>query len=251
MKLLLSLLVVANVLLFGWLRGWMAPLGGDGREPQRLAAQVEPDQIRVVPAARLPGGAGSGDGGGPGSGARAAVGSQAASATPAEPPAAVDPAEIVASLKGASCVEIGPMGEFEAVRVQVALDLVASDLAITTRRAEDVSSYWVYLPPSSVDVQKRLADLRARGVSDVYLMPEGTWRGAISLGLFRQEELAVALQRSITDRGVKGVRVAPRGPSPGRMTLRVQPVPDTVPLELAKLRATFPEAVARPCAARG
>jgi hypothetical protein len=135
--------------------------------------------------------------------------------------------------------------------VQVALDLVASDLVITTRRAEDIGSYWVYLPPSSVNVQKRLADLRARGVSDVYLMPEGTWKGAISLGLFRQEELAVALQRSITERGVRGVRVAPRGPSPGRMTLQVRPVPDAVPLELAKLRASFPEAVARPCGSRG
>lgn len=251
MKLLLSLLVVANVLLFGWLRGWMAPLGGDGREPQRMASQIEPQQIRVVPATRLPGGERGGPGA-RGAAASASASSTAASSTSAtEPPEPVDPAEIVAALKGATCVEIGPMGEFEAVRVQVALDLVAADLAITTRRAEDIGSYWVYLPPSSVDVQKRLADLRARGVSDVYLMPEGTWKGAISLGLFRQEELAVALQRSITDRGVKGVRVAPRGPSPGRITLQVRPVPDAVPVELAKLRATFPEAVARPCGSRG
>lgn len=143
------------------------------------------------------------------------------------------------------------MGEFEAVRVQVALDAVAPDLTVTTRRAEDISSYWVYLPPSTVDVQKRLADLRARGVTDVYPMPDGTWKGAISLGLFRQEELAVGLQRSISDRGVKGVRVAPRGPSPGRMTLQVRPVPNAVPIELAKLRTTFPEAASRPCGPRG
>ncbi len=49
MKLLLSLLVVANILLFGWFRGWMAPLGGDGREPQRLERQVAPERLRPVP----------------------------------------------------------------------------------------------------------------------------------------------------------------------------------------------------------
>jgi type II secretory pathway component PulM len=82
-------------------------------------------------------------------------------------------------------------------------------------------------------------------------MPDGTWKGAISLGLFRQEELAAALQRSITERGVKGARVAPRGPSPGRITLQVRPVPDAVVAELGRLRASMPEAVARPCAPKG
>jgi len=48
MKLLLSLLVVANILLFGWFRGWMAPLGGDGREQQRLERQVAPERLRAV-----------------------------------------------------------------------------------------------------------------------------------------------------------------------------------------------------------
>jgi hypothetical protein len=162
-----------------------------------------------------------------------------------------DPAAIAALLKGAACVEIGPMGEVEAVRVQVALDAVAPDLAVSTRRAEDITSYWVYLPPSSADLAKRLAELRARGVTDTYLMPDGTWKGAISLGLFRQEELAAALQRSITERGVKGARVAPRGPSPGRITLQVRPVPDAVVAELGRLRASMPEAVARPCAPKG
>jgi len=49
MKLLLSLLVVANILLFGWFRGWMAPLGGDGREPQRMERQVSPERLRLAP----------------------------------------------------------------------------------------------------------------------------------------------------------------------------------------------------------
>jgi hypothetical protein len=287
MKLLLSLLVVANVLLFGWFRGWMAPLGGDGRDPGRIARQVQPEQIRVLPTApppgtgTAPGGPSRANGGAAppppvtapasvpaqptGAGAPApATPAPAPASTPAPAPAPApsapavespsppsDPASIVASLRGAACVEIGPMSESEAVRVQVALDAVAADLAVTTRRAEDITSYWVYLPPSSADLAQRLAGLRARGVTDTYVMPDGNWRGAISLGLFRQEELAVALQRSIGERGVKGARVAPRGPSPGRITLQVRPVPDAVAAELARLRASMPDAVARPCPPRG
>jgi acetyl-CoA carboxylase biotin carboxylase subunit len=40
-------------------------------------------------------------------------------------------------------------------------------------------------------------------------------------------------------------------PSPGRITLQVRPVGEAVAAELARLRAAIPDAVARPCAARG
>jgi hypothetical protein len=74
----------------------------------------------------------------------------------------------------------------------------------------------------------------------------------VSLGLFRQEDLALGLQRAITARGVRNVRVAPRGPGPGPMTLRVRPVPEVLLAELPRLRAALPDAIARPCAtARG
>ena len=53
MKLVLSLLVVANLLLFGWFRGWMSPFGGDGREPDRVWRQVAPQQVKVLPPAPL------------------------------------------------------------------------------------------------------------------------------------------------------------------------------------------------------
>jgi hypothetical protein len=250
MKLVLSLLVVANVLLFGWLRGWMAPFGGDGREPGRLERQVSPDALRIVPAAPpAPGPSGGAAAGSAGSGVR----SPASSGTGSVPESSGAPtgAALVAALRAANCAEVGPMSEAEAVRVQVALDAVAADLAVATRRAEDTTSWWVYLAPGPGEASKRIADLRERGVTDTYVMPDGTWKGAISLGLFRQEDLAVALQRSIEALGVRGVRVAPRGPSPGRITLRVQPVGDAVVAELATLRAVMPDAVARPCATRG
>jgi sirohydrochlorin ferrochelatase len=238
MKLLLSLLVVANILLFGWFRGWMAPLGGDGREPERMQRQVSPDRLRPV---------------GDGAALPAAPANVAAVSLPASDPAPVDPTDpiaIIAQLSGAPCVEIGPMSEADAVRVQLALDAVASDLQVRTLRAEDVTAWWVYIAPPVPDIARLVAELRVKGVTDLYVVPDGIWKGAVSLGHFRQEELATALQRTLAERGVGRVRVAPRGPSPGRMTLQVRPVPSAVPIELARLGAELPEAAARPCAVR-
>jgi hypothetical protein len=260
MKLFLSLLVVANVLLFGWFRGWMAPFGGDGREPGRVDRQVEPQQLRVVTTPRAgtadarPGGGADPVSGAPAAPAPAASPAAASAPAPAPAPAPALPAPPPALgmvLKAAGCAEIGPMSEQDAVRVQVALDAIAQDLSISTRRADDITSWWVYVAPSSADIAKRVADLRERGVSDLYVMPDGQWKGAISFGLFRQEDLAVALQKTITQKGVRNVRVAPRGPSAGRITLQVRPIGDAVIAELPKLRTAMPEAIARPCGSRG
>jgi hypothetical protein len=227
MKLLLSLLVVANLVLFGWLHGWMVPWGGDGRDPGRLALQYEPQRLRVTTQRADRAGAGL------------------LAAQPAVSPALV--ASVTASLRGAACVMIGPMSESDAVRVQVALDALVSDLRIDTERAADTASWWVYVPPAAGDILTRLADLRQRGVVDTYVIPDGAWRGAISLGLFKQEDLAVALQRKLFERGVRTARVAPRGPTPGRLTLTVRPMTREMPMELARLRALMPDAVARSC----
>ena len=260
MKLLISALVVANLLLLGWLRGWMAPFGGDGREPARVERQVEPQRLRIVQTPR-PAGEASGDRGGTTDAPAAQARDSAPAAAPGDAPAPAPPAPtapssgapsdaaLIASLRASRCAELGPMGEPDLVRLQVALEAIRDDLAFAVRRADETTSWWVYLAPSPVDTARRLADLRGRGVTDTYVMPDGAWRGAISLGLFRQEDLAVALQRSIAGRGVKGVRVAPRGPGAGRFTMQVRPMPEPVAAELVRQRGVGPDTVPRPCPA--
>jgi hypothetical protein len=53
MKYLIGTLVVANLLALAWFNGWMAPLGGDPREPDRIASQIDPQRLRIVPPDRL------------------------------------------------------------------------------------------------------------------------------------------------------------------------------------------------------
>lgn len=54
LRLALVALLLANVLFFGWVRGWFAPSlmppQDADREPQRVAAQVNPASVRVVSA---------------------------------------------------------------------------------------------------------------------------------------------------------------------------------------------------------
>ncbi len=52
LRTLVALLLLANLLFFAWSRGWLTPLvapphAGE-REPERLAAQVRPEQVRVL-----------------------------------------------------------------------------------------------------------------------------------------------------------------------------------------------------------
>jgi hypothetical protein len=55
LRVLVVLLLLANLLFFGWARGWLAPAWPPPRhgerEPERLAAQVRPELITVLPAA--------------------------------------------------------------------------------------------------------------------------------------------------------------------------------------------------------
>jgi hypothetical protein len=49
MKALVWLLALANLLALAWWQGWLDRWLPSAREPERVAAQIAPDRIRVVP----------------------------------------------------------------------------------------------------------------------------------------------------------------------------------------------------------
>lgn len=99
MRTLVLVLVVVNVLLFAWNRGWIgqgSALAGSAREPERLARQIAPDEVRVV--------------------------TDVATATAA--PAASEPASVPAGETGA-CLEAGPFGAAGLVAAEQVMDALA------------------------------------------------------------------------------------------------------------------------------
>lgn len=219
MRWLLALLVAANVFVFALLQGWLSPWIRGEREPQRLAAQREPERLRVVPLDRL----------------RAAPGPAAAfprASTAASPPATPAPSpaegtsqqEAAASVAApvATCAAFGPMDEQRANRLREALE--AAGALVEATRTEQASSYLVYVPPAAslADAQRRMAALRRIGQEDVFLMQEGPLRLGISVGLFRSPETARALVLRLESLGETGVLVAPRGPVTARVRLQAR-----------------------------
>lgn len=87
---LIALLLLGNLAFFAWTQGWLDPVLGPARaerEPQRVAAQVRPEQVQILRSAAAPGAAAS-------SAARPASGPASG------PPAA--PAPIASAVAGAS-----------------------------------------------------------------------------------------------------------------------------------------------------
>ena len=54
LRLLVVVLVLANLFFLAWARGWLSPMWPPPRhgerEPERLLAQVTPERVRVLPA---------------------------------------------------------------------------------------------------------------------------------------------------------------------------------------------------------
>ena len=105
--------------------------------------------------------------------------------------------------------------------------------------AENRSGYIIYLPPAeSVELaQARIEQLREQGLrdGDFYLILDGTYRLAISLGVFnRMDSVELQLER-LRARGVEGAEVGFVNPGATRITLRVRGPGDL--LDEAQLRA--------------
>jgi hypothetical protein len=214
-RLVAILLLLANLLALGVLAGLFDDLWPRGREPQRVASQVAPDRLRVVPPAppapastpeavpgerpAAPGAAAVGDG-------------QAAPGVASAPSPAAATGGPQATLASASvepmCMEAGPLDEARAERLREWARGLREPLRAVIDRRPEAPSFMVYLPPAA-DPQRRLAQLRQLGVSDLYLIAEGPLRQAISLGIFRSQEGARARQGELAARGVQGTRIGP------------------------------------------
>ena len=110
------------------------------------------------------------------------------------------------------CLEWGPLSEADRARALADLDPLALGKLLTQKRIESTTSFWVYLPPaaSRAEADRRVADLRARGLGDVAVLETGPQRNAVSLGLFQTEDAANSRLASAVNLGVTNARVGPR-----------------------------------------
>ena len=113
----------------------------------------------------------------------------------------------VQSLAGAACVEFSGITAADAQRARDSFASLELGTRISERRVEEISRYWVFIPPARDrrTAEAAMAQLRRQGVNDLSIRPDN----AISLGVFSTEEAA---RRFLTSIAAKGVKDAEQGP---------------------------------------
>ncbi len=113
----------------------------------------------------------------------------------------------VQSLAGAACVEFSGIAAADASRAREAFASLQLGPRLVERRVEEITRYWVFMPPvrERRAAETAMTDLRKKGVADISIRPDN----AISLGVFSTEEAA---RRFLTSLESKGVRGAEQGP---------------------------------------
>lgn len=100
------------------------------------------------------------------------------------------------------CPAVGPLGGDDLSRVVAALEGAGFPAAIHEVPAPGALVYWVYLPPaaSRETAMRRLRELHARGI-DSFVVAEGPYAHAISLGSFQSKDSAVGVQGRLRTAG--------------------------------------------------
>ena len=195
------LLVLGNLLLFAWGRGYLGQAVSS--EAERLSAQIAPDNLRV-----------------------AGIGA---------PPKAVEPPrEECRALSGLEQEAADRLVELITGR-DAQLRLARRTLD------EPKSWWGLIPPlPHSAQADRKAAELTRLGVKDFYVVREsGPNQHAVSLGLFRNEEGARDYLDALQKKNVKSARIQAREASEGKLAVEVRGSADRLARALADLPAEF------------
>jgi hypothetical protein len=192
---LFLLLLLANLALYAWSR-YGVP---ENAAPPPGSRQIEPDKLKVVAPANLP---------------------PPAAAVP-KPPAAAAPT----ATAPASCIEWGSFTVADAPRAEQALEPLGLGARLAQRRTEEPAAWWVFIPPQANRqlALRKAAELKQLGVEDYFVVQEeGSYRWALSLGVFRTEEAAQARLAALRGQGVRSARVGARDTVVPKVWLQVK-----------------------------
>jgi hypothetical protein len=239
MKLAFLLLVLVNVALFAWQHGVFGRFAESGREPERIARQVEPERIRVLSEREV-------------QVLRERAAAQSRAAAAAAPPASTSGAGAGIDLTVAqACVEFGDFIGPDFARVETALLKLGLGSRQSARTVEAPGWYLVYLPPfkTRAEADRAVADLKKSGVKDLLVLTDGPLRLGVSLGSFRDPELAKAHVASLVKLGVKNARVSDKPTAVSATRLQLRELDAEAAQQLGAIAKEFPSQSVRACSA--
>lgn len=109
----------------------------------------------------------------------------------------------------ALCMEWRGLNRDEFAQVRDQLKALAAERVMSFTEVPLNTRYWVIFPPlpSAQSAAAKLGELAAAGLQDAFVVKDGTWRNAISLGLYASDEAARRRVREVEDKGVLGTQV--------------------------------------------
>lgn len=156
-----------------------------------------------------------------------------------EPEPEPEPEKVVRLQPASACFNLGDL-EKQDVAEAIAKMLAAQDIeaVIQDELVRKEAGYWVVIPPFPTDdqAQRRVRDLKAAGIRDVWRFTGGEKKNAISLGLFSNRPNAEKVQKNAKAKGFNP-QVQPRYRDDRRYWLEFtglqgQPLPDELQQQL-------------------
>jgi hypothetical protein len=109
----------------------------------------------------------------------------------------------------AFCIEWRGLNQDEFAKVRDQFKAMAGERVMSFTEVPLDTRHWVIFPPlpSPESAVAKLNELVAAGLKDAFVVKDGTWRNAISLGLYANDEAARRRVREVEDKGVLGTRI--------------------------------------------
>lgn len=211
LRFLFLILLLANAAVFAYHQGHLNEFFSDGREPARLQRQLNADAIQQV--------------------------------SPAALQAATEEVQ-------ASCMELGNFSAAEALRAEPQLAALAPEQELSRRDIAEASSHMVMIPPqgSRGAADRRAAELRQSGITDLYVLqdpPEHRW--GISLGVFKNEEMARNRLANVMQQGATNAQIVERRMALPQVAFQLRGESIAVNAAVDRWRAEFPRYALRTC----
>jgi hypothetical protein len=214
MKWIVWLLVIANVLLLAYFNlnvspGIQGSASHQSLSPEKLKL-LTPEEIKVLP-------------------------KKEAEAKAIETVAFVPPTTM-------GCYEWGSFSAVNLRRARSVLDKYSLAAAVRQQTSQESTRYWVYIPRlrSTALAQAKAEELRTLGVEDIFVIQEPQWHNAISLGVFKDEQLASKLLEELKGKGVVTAVKGVRNQEKGQASLFISNMSSDTAAEIEKLKPDFP-----------
>jgi hypothetical protein len=220
LRALVLLLALANVGFYAWTQGWLDGVVGvratGDREPERLARQVRPESVRILPPAAA-----------------------AAASTPASTPPVL------------ACLEAGPFSTTEFSAAQAAFQAAVAHEHWADVKVEQPGSWMVFMGkyPNHDALAKKEEELRRRKVDFDEVTAPADLDPGLSLGRFDQRPAADAALAELGRQGIHTARIIELKPASSAHLLRVDQADPVLAGKLAALKVDALGKGFAPCAA--